>query len=334
MKALIVVFGLLAAIVCVLAGMIVFGTAAPGPKLASVSNPFEKVDFSDLPPLNTLAVRNHSGIAFRQWKPRADDPELALILIHGSAGSSTSLHPLGKALAADGIAVYAPDIRGHGKTGRKGDIDYPQQLDDDLRDFVAMVRDNNPKTRLVLAGFSAGGGFALHAAASPLGHAFERAVLLSPMLGVRAPTVKSRGDAWAKPYIPRILALMMLNRIGIHSFDYLPVIAFAIPPERADILTGEYSFRLLRAFATADYAADLKAASLPITVLVGEKDELFNADLFAPTVHANRPDAEVEVVPGLSHIEMTTDARAVPSIIRAIRGEGSSSNKRELKVSD
>ena len=33
-------------------------------------------------------------------------------------------------------------------------------------------------------------------------------------------------------------ASVVLNRTGIHAFDYLPVIAFAIPPERAEILTG------------------------------------------------------------------------------------------------
>jgi hypothetical protein len=139
------------------------------------------------------------------------------------------------------------------------------------------------------------------------------------MLGVRAPTVKSH--AWAKPFIPRILALLILNRIGVHAFDYLPVIAFAIPPECAEILTGQYSFRLLRAFYTADYAADLKVAPSPASVLVGERDELFAARLFAPTVQAVRPDAMVTVVPELNHIEMTTDARAVPAIVAAIRGE-------------
>lgn len=310
--------GLVAIVIVVLGGMIAFGTENPPPKLASMNDPLEKVDFSDLPSLETVSARRSSPIAFRRWQP-VGAPGLAVILIHGSAGSSTSLHPLGKAIASSGIAVYAPDIRGHGKTGRKGDIDYAQQLDDDLEDFVAKVKAMQPSSRLVLAGFSGGGGFALHASALPLGRSFVRVVLISPMLGVRAPTVKSR--AWAKPFIPRILALLVLNRTGIHAFDYLPVIAFAIPPERSEILTGQYSFRLLRAFYTADYAANLKAAPSPVSVLVGERDELFAAQLFAPTVQAVRPDATVTVVPELNHIEMTTDARAVPAIVAAIRGE-------------
>ena len=124
------------------------------------------------------------------------------------------------------------------------------------------------------------------------------------------------------PVHPAYLALLVLNRRGIRAFDYLPVVAFAIPPERADSLTGSYSFRLLRAFTTADYAADLKAAPSRIAVLVGEKDKLFNAELFAPTVQAVRADAKVTVIPGIDHIEVTTDPRAVPLIVAFIRGQG------------
>ena len=177
---LIVAAGLVAIVIAVLGGMIAFGTENPPPKLASMNDPLEKVDFSNLPPLETVSARRSSPIAFRRWQP-AGDPGLAVILVHGSAGSSTSLHPLGKAIASSGIAVYAPDIRGHGKTGRKGDIDYAQQLDDDLEDFVAMVKAMQPSSGLVLAGFSGGGGFALHASALPLGRSFVRVVFSTSM---------------------------------------------------------------------------------------------------------------------------------------------------------
>jgi hypothetical protein len=112
----------------------------------------------------------------------------------------------------------------------------------------------------------------------------------------------------------------MLNSIGIHAFDYIPALAFAIPPQRADSLTGQYPWRLVCAFYTADYVADLKIAPMPIHVLVGEKDELFSAERFEPAVHAARPDAKVTVVPVLNHIEMTTDLRAAPALVAAIRG--------------
>jgi alpha-beta hydrolase superfamily lysophospholipase len=318
-----VVFMLLTAIICTVAAMIIFGTANAPPPLESISRPFAKVDFRDLPTVKQFPARAGGSIAFREWIPNiAGEPETVVIAIHGSSADSSSLHHLARALSSTGLKVFAPDIRGHGGTGRRGDIDGPQQLDGDLVDFVASVKSRHPQARLVLLGFSSGGGFALHAAGSKLGRDFDRAVLLSPMLGVDAPTVKDGAAAWAAPYIPRILGLMALNGIGIHALDSLPVLAFAIPPSQAGLLTGEYSFRLMRAFGTNDYAADLRTASAPIAILIGERDELFCAERFAPTVHAIRPEVPVTIVPDLNHVEMTTDDRAFPAIIAAISGAG------------
>ena len=319
---LIALCGVLIAAVSVIGGMIIFGTAGDPPALASIGKPFESVDFRDLPALQKTPARDGTPIAFRVWpaSPSVSDPKRALIAIHGSSAMSSSMHALGKGLSAQGISVYAPDIRGHGETGVRGDIDYPGQLDDDLADFAAAVAKRQPDAQLALLGFSSGGGYALHAAATPLGKMFTRTVLLSPMLGVQAPTVKP-AQAWANPFIPRIIALTLLNRIGISALNHLTVLAFAIDPRRADILTAHYSFALMRAFATNDYVADLRNAASPIAVLVGEKDELFAADKFAPTIGAIRTDIPVTVVPGLSHIEMITDPRAVPAIAAAVRGE-------------
>jgi acetyl esterase/lipase len=175
---LIVVCGVLVAIVAALAGMIVFGTTTPAPPLASVGEPFEHVDFSDLPTVQKVPARNGTPIAFRGWRKNPPSPDAALVVIaiHGSSATSASLHPLAKALSAQGIPVYASDIRGHGQTGTRGDIDYRGQLDDDLADLVAAVRARHANAKLVLLGFSSGGGFALHAAATPLGKSFEHAV--------------------------------------------------------------------------------------------------------------------------------------------------------------
>jgi alpha-beta hydrolase superfamily lysophospholipase len=316
------VLGILAAlvlaVVAILGGMIAFGTGAPPPPLASIANPFRGVDFSDLPPVQTTPARKGSPIAFRAWRP-AGEPERVVIAVHGSSATGTSLHPLGKALRAEGFAVYAPDIRGHGATGRRGDIDYAGQLDDDLADLVAVVRGRHPAARLVLLGLSSGGGFALHAAATPTGRELERTILLAPMLGPRAPTVPGSVYTWARPFIARIVALTILDRLGIRAFEHLPAVAFAIQAENAGMLTSAYSYRLMRAFGTRDYAADLRGAPAPIAVLVGENDQLFPAKLFAPTVQAVRADVPVTVVPGLAHVEISTDARAMTAIVAAIR---------------
>lgn len=304
-----------------LAAMIVFGTADPPPPLASISEPFRKVDYSDLPPLQETPARKGTPIAFRAYlsdKVAAEAGPI-VIAIHGSSAFSSSMHPLAKALLKAGIGVYVPDIRGHGKTGQRGDIDYARQLDDDLADLVSVVRARHPQARSVLLGLSSGGGFALHAAAA-LGDSFDRTVLLAPMLGSRAPTVPQSVYTWARPFLPRIIALSILERLGIHAFEFLPSLAFAIPPGNPVGQTGVYSFRLMQAFGTRDYAADLKNAPGPIAVIVGAKDQLFSAEMFEPTIHAVRPDAPVTVLPDLDHIGVSTDPRAVPAILAAVRG--------------
>jgi len=302
--------------------MIVFGTSDPPPPMASISNPFLSVDFRDLPPLQKTPARKGTPIAFRAYSSgnAATETERVVIAIHGSSATSASLHPLGKALRAEGLSVYVPDIRGHGATGVRGDIDYARQLDDDLADLAALVRVRHPNGRIVLVGFSSGGGFALHAAAA-LAPTFDRTVLLAPMLGRDAPTVPRSSGAWVRPFVPRIVGLSILDRLGVHAFEHLPVVAFAIAPENPAGLTATYSFRLMRSFGTRNYAADLRSAPRPIAVIVGARDQLFLAELFAPTVHAVRPDVPVTVIPDLAHIEVSTDPRAIPAIMTAIRGE-------------
>jgi alpha-beta hydrolase superfamily lysophospholipase len=317
--ALIIVVGILVALAATLAGMLAFGTSAAPQVLSSLGEPFRHVDYSDLPAVQKIPAGHGTPIAFRAWETKSGDATLAVIAIHGSSAQSASIQALGKALAAAGIPVYAPDIRGHGDTGTRGDIDYAGQLDDDLADFTAVVRARQPNAKLVLMGFSSGGGYALHVAATPLGKSFVRTVLLSPMLGAFAPTYRTDGK-YARPFIPRIIALLALDRIGIHAFDHLTTLLLAIDPARTDILVGHYSWLLMRGFGTNDYAADLRNAQMPLAVVAGENDELFFADEFAPTVDAIRPGTPVTIVPGLSHTALTTDPRAVPAIMAAVRG--------------
>jgi alpha-beta hydrolase superfamily lysophospholipase len=60
-----------------------------------------------------------------------------------------------------------PGLRGHHNSGRSGDIDYIGQLEDDLADFVAVLRPLHPNASFTLIGFSSGGGFVLRVIAHP-----------------------------------------------------------------------------------------------------------------------------------------------------------------------
>jgi len=309
------------AIAAVLGGMIAFGTGKAPPPMNSLGEPLSHVDFSQLPKAQFLAARDGTKLAYRFYPgPSTVKTECVVILIHGATASSPSMHALAMALAAQGMSVYSLDMRGHGDSGRRGDIDYPGQLDDDLSEVVSFVKSRHPSTPVTLVGFSAGGGFALHAAATPLGRAFDRIVLLAPMLGVDAPMTKQEGsNALVKPFVPRIIAIALLNRLGIHAFDHLQVLAFGNfhRPE----LTPNYSFLLMRGFATTDYADDVRRAQAPLAVVVGTNDEFFTTSAYAPALNALRPGIPVAVMPGLTHIGLIVDPSAVPVIIAAIHGQ-------------
>ena len=142
-------------------------------------------------------------------------------------------HGLADALAAHGVETYAPDIRGHGGSGTRGDIAYSGQLEDDMEDFVKHVRTASPAAPLILLGHSAGGGFALRIASSPTQDLFARTVLLAPYLGYTAPTNRPDSGGWAAADVPRFLGLVALRRLGIDCCESLPTLAFAVPANSA-----------------------------------------------------------------------------------------------------
>ena len=110
-----------------------------GPKdiapLASINNPFQGLDYSTLPPAQHYAARDGTALAWRGYNP-AQSAEGAgqrrVVLIHGSSARGQSMHVLAQALAAEGYAVAALDMRGHGASGPRGQVAYVGQLEDEF----------------------------------------------------------------------------------------------------------------------------------------------------------------------------------------------------------
>ncbi len=287
------------------------------PEMQSVSESRNGVDFSNLPAVERFQARDGTMLGFRHYPASSPATGRAAIVIHGSSGSSgTTIHALSATLAAHGVETWAVDIRGHGASGTRGDIAYVGQLEDDLADFVAVVRNTTPTAPLTLIGHSAGGGFALRVAASPIQNLFERTVLLAPYLGYDAPTNRPHSGGWASADVPRILGLLALRKFGIHCCEALPTLAFAVPPNSENILVPVYSDRLMRNFATRGYRTDLAAATRPITIISGAEDEMMLADKYAEAAHAVAPSVDVKLIDGVNHMGIVSAPAAI-SVIAA-----------------
>ena len=283
-------------------------------ELTSVSKAARAVDRSTMPPLTRFSARDGTELAYRHYPARGPSSGKVAILVHGSSGSSPAVHALADALAAKGVETYAPDIRGHGGSGTRGDIAFIGQLENDLEDLVAAVRTTSPNEPLILLGHSAGGGFALRIASSPIGSKFARTVLLAPYLGYDAPTNRPDSGGWASADVPRVLALMALRRLGIDCCEALPTLAFAVPANSEAMLAPTYSYRLMRNFATRGYRSDFAATTTPVTLISGAADELMLADKYADAVHAVAPSVEVKLIEGVDHMGIVSDVRSVSAI--------------------
>jgi pimeloyl-ACP methyl ester carboxylesterase len=281
------------------------------PPLASISDTARTVDRSTMPGLQRFQARDGTVLAYRHYPARGTAVGRIAVLVHGSSGSSTSIHALADTLAARGVDTYAPDIRGHGASGTRGDIAYVGQLEDDLADFAAEIRKANPAAPLTLLGHSAGGGFALRVAGSPIQNLFARTVLLAPYLGYTAPTNQPNSGGWANPDFPRILALMALRSIGIDCCEALPVLAYAVPPNSSQVLVPAYTDRLRLNFGThRDFRTDLAAATRPLTIYSGADDELMIASNYAEAVR-DFPRVDVRLVEGANHMGIVSVQKAV-----------------------
>jgi len=154
----------------------------------------------------------------------------------------------------------------------------------------------------------------LRAIASHNEKLFDRFIMISPALPPGSPTIRPDTGGWVSVAKPRILALVLLNRLGIRWFNGLPIVAFATSPHAPD-LTSVYSFRLAVDFgAPRNYLAVLSRSTKPVALLVGGSDELFYPEQFAPLFKSARPDLPITIVPGVGHIGMTVSPEGIAAV--------------------
>src|SRR5215475_6471596 len=305
-------------VIAIFALAVIFGGPGTPHPMGSISDPFDSVNFSDLPPLSVFAARDGTKLAYRFYPSAvATAGEGSVVLIHGSSATSSSMHPMAKALSAAGYRVYALDIRGHGASGRKGQIAYIGQLEDDLADFMHAV---SPPAPVTLAGFSSGGGFALRFAGGSQQNLFQNYVLLAPFLSPDAPTVRPHSGGWASVGLPRIIAISILNGFGIRTFNSLPVLRFATSENTKAILTPEYSYALTMNFGPQrDYLANIRSMHQPFRILVGANDEIYYPDRFSEVLKQAGKDIPVTMVPGVDHTQLILSSAAFEKSIEALK---------------
>lgn len=195
---------------------------------------FDRVTGGAPPPaLHKYQARDGTPLHYREYAGSGDAARV-IVLLHGSGYHSGYLQPLASGLAeSDDVRVYTPDLRGHGPDPvRRGDVDYIGQLEDDLDDFLGLVRRAHPEAALLLAGHSSGGGLAIRHAGGDPQVPVDGYILLAPYIHHSAPTSAESNSDWADPKVLRLILLGLLNGVGITGLNDLTVIEFKMPEAR------------------------------------------------------------------------------------------------------
>lgn len=277
------------------------------------------IDYTDLPNVQYFQARDNAELAYRLYP--SSNPKIT-ILFHGSGANGKSLHALAKYLSQENIStVYTLDMRGHGQsTTPRGDLTYENQLEDDVADFIALLKQDNPNAYIILGGHSSGGGFALRFAGGEYSTEVKAVFTLAPMLHPTAPSTKASLNIWAQVNSQRIIGLAMLNRVGIEYFNHLPTLQFNLPSDNTDLVSA-YSYVMMNGYATRrsglskpDYKKDLtvnfKNFNQPLLVLGGDKDEVFDTDQYAATLEPYVKSLVVKKMTDTSHLSILSDQAA------------------------
>ena len=260
------------------------------------------INYDEMPLPDSYICRDGSKLDYYHYSAETNK---VLILLHGSGWHSKYFLALAKYISSENIAnVYTPNLRGHGINPlKRGDISYINQLEDDIDDFIKMVKKNHPNSKVILGGHSSGGGLAIRFAGSKYNESVDAYMLLSPFLKYNAPTMRSKSGNWAYAHMPRIIGLSMLNNVGIKWFNNLSVIDFNMPEEYCDgTETLSYSFRLNTGYAPRNYKKDFAKMNQKGLIVVGANDESFIAEEFKTEVSKYKDDIEVIKVDGLTHM--------------------------------
>ena len=108
--------------------------------------------------LRTETFRNGElSLFFRSWHP-SGDARGVVVIVPGFNSHSGYYMWVGEQFAADGLAAYALDLRGRGKSdGERFYIDSFDEYVSDVASFVKLVKSRERQLPLFLLGHSAGG---------------------------------------------------------------------------------------------------------------------------------------------------------------------------------
>jgi alpha-beta hydrolase superfamily lysophospholipase len=250
-------------------------------------------------------------IVYDVWEPEDDDCRAVVVLCHGYAEHARRYDHVARRFGESGLAVYALDLRGHGRSGGKRvflrDI---SEYTDDFHTLVGIAAAEYPELNRVVLGHSMGGGVVF---AYGVEHPDDYAAMV-----LSGPAVDAQDGV--SP-VMRFLAMTLGKAVPGLPVEQLPTDAVSRDPAvvaayNADPLVhhGRLPAGIGRALIEVGESMPQRAPALtaPLLVVHGEQDKLIPVQGSRHLMECvGSRDAELKVYPGLYHEVFNEPERAV-----------------------
>ena len=235
---------------------------------------------------------------YRAWTQAQATHTFAVV--HGLGEHSGRYEAFAQAMRQRGMATYAVDLRGHGKSqGQRGHVDSWSQWTDDVASFVASVESLTPGEVIPL-GHSFGGVAMLSTVLAGKLRSARRFIVSSPALKLKAavPQWKVSLGKVTSRLTPR---LALANDVDAGTISRVPEVVEAY---RTDPLVhARISSRMYTEWhgAAEDVLAHADRIPIPFLILAGDADRLIDP-AGSEQLHAKAPhQSTLHMLPGRYH---------------------------------
>lgn len=149
--------------------------------------------------------------------PNGEEPRAVIIGLHGMNDYANTFYLSGPWFAERGVATYAYDARGFGRSPRRGVWAGERLMTEDLRTAVIVARRAHPNAKIVVVGDSMGSAEAIATFGAENAPQIDRLVLVAPAV-------------WGWSTLPDQYALALW--VGAHTFPWR-----AVQPPRGVVRT-------------------------------------------------------------------------------------------------
>ncbi|MGZ6777450.1 MAG: alpha/beta hydrolase [Mycobacterium sp.] len=250
-------------------------------------------------------------IVYDVWEPDDDDCRGVVVLCHGYAEHARRYDHVAQRLGESGLAVYALDLRGHGRSsGKRVYLRDISEYTDDFHTLVGIAAAEYPALKRIVLGHSMGGGVVFtygvehpddYAAMVLSGPAVDASDSVSPVMVVLAKV------------LGRIMPGLPVEDLPASAVSRDPAVVAAYESDPL-VHHGKLPAGIGRALIGVGETMPQRAPALtaPLLVVHGEQDKLIPVDGSRRLIeHVGSPDAHLKIYPELYHEVFNEPERAL-----------------------